>query len=99
MVVQYTIDLGNWGPSVTPVEFPALQELLRAYFSHLYWHRGVRAHVFLCNLAYLLVSLLRYHLRDIDFTPDKAWRTFPPCTRTPRAIAIRLPHLVYSAAH
>jgi transposase len=32
----------------------------------------VRAHVFLCYLAYLLLSLLRYHLRDTDFTPEKA---------------------------
>ena len=32
----------------------------------------VRAHIFLCYLAYLLLSLLRYHLRDTDFTPDKA---------------------------
>ena len=32
----------------------------------------VRAHVFLCYLAYLLLSLFRYHLRDTDFTPEKA---------------------------
>jgi transposase len=38
-----------------------------------HWLRErVRAHVFLCYLAYLLLSLLRYHLRDTDFTPDKA---------------------------
>lgn len=32
----------------------------------------VRAHIFLCYLAYLLLSLLRYHLRDTEFTPEKA---------------------------
>ena len=32
----------------------------------------MRAHVFLCALAYMLLSLLRHHLRDTDFTPDKA---------------------------
>jgi transposase len=32
----------------------------------------VRAHVFLCYLAYLLLSLLRYHLRDTDFTAERA---------------------------
>ena len=32
----------------------------------------VRAHVFLCYLAYLLLSLLRYHLRDTDYTPESA---------------------------
>jgi transposase len=32
----------------------------------------VRAHVFICYLAYLLLSLLRYHLRKTDFTPEKA---------------------------
>jgi hypothetical protein len=32
----------------------------------------VRAHVFLCYLAYLLLSLLRYHLRNTEFTPEKA---------------------------
>jgi transposase len=32
----------------------------------------VCAHVFLCYLAYLLLSLLRYHLRDTDFTAEKA---------------------------
>lgn len=32
----------------------------------------VRAHVFLCYLAYLLLSQLRYHLRDTDFTPERA---------------------------
>jgi transposase len=32
----------------------------------------VRAHIFLCYLAFLLLSLLHYHLRDTDFTPDKA---------------------------
>src|SRR5437879_11009008 len=32
----------------------------------------VRAHVFLCYLAYLLLSLLRYHLRNTEFTAEKA---------------------------
>jgi transposase len=32
----------------------------------------VRAHVFLCYLAYLLLSLLRYHLRNTEFTADRA---------------------------
>jgi hypothetical protein len=32
----------------------------------------VRTHVFLCYLAYLLLSLLRYHLRETDFAPDTA---------------------------
>jgi len=32
----------------------------------------VRAHVFLCYLAYLLVSLLRYHLRNTEFTAETA---------------------------
>ena len=32
----------------------------------------VRAHVFLCYLAYLLLSLLRYHLRKTDFTAEQA---------------------------
>lgn len=32
----------------------------------------VRSHVFLCYMAYLLLSLLRYHLRDTDFTAEKA---------------------------
>jgi transposase len=32
----------------------------------------VRAHVFLCYLAYLLLSLLRYHLRDTAFTAERA---------------------------
>jgi hypothetical protein len=31
-----------------------------------------RAHVFLCYLAYLLLSLLRYHLRDTPFTAERA---------------------------
>ena len=38
-----------------------------------HWLRErVRAHVFLCYPAYLLLPLLRYHLRDTDFTPDRA---------------------------
>jgi len=32
----------------------------------------VRAHVFVCYLAYLLLSLLRYHLRKTDFTAHRA---------------------------
>jgi len=32
----------------------------------------VRAHVFLCYLAYLLLSLLRYQLRKTAFTPQRA---------------------------
>jgi hypothetical protein len=32
----------------------------------------VRAHVFLCYLAYLFLSLLRYHLRNTEFTADRA---------------------------
>lgn len=32
----------------------------------------VRAHVFLCYLAYLLFSLLQYHLRTTDFTAESA---------------------------
>ena len=32
----------------------------------------VRAHVFLCYLAHLLLSLLRYHLRNTEFTADRA---------------------------
>jgi transposase len=32
----------------------------------------VRAHVFLCYLAYLLLSLLRYHLRHTEFTAERA---------------------------
>jgi transposase len=32
----------------------------------------VRAHVFLCYLAYLLLSLLRYHLRNTEFTAERA---------------------------
>jgi transposase len=32
----------------------------------------VRAHIFLCYLDYLLLSLLRYHLRDTEFTSEKA---------------------------
>jgi transposase len=32
----------------------------------------VRAHVFLCYLAYLLLSLFRYHLRNTEFTADRA---------------------------
>lgn len=32
----------------------------------------VRAHVFLCYLAYLLFSLLQYHLRPTDFTAESA---------------------------
>src|SRR5207253_9646381 len=32
----------------------------------------VRAHVFLCYLAYLHLSLLRYHLRNTEFTAEKS---------------------------
>jgi transposase len=32
----------------------------------------VRAHVCLCYLAYLLLSLLRYHLRNTEFTAERA---------------------------
>jgi transposase len=32
----------------------------------------VRAHVFLCYLAYLLLSLLRYHMRTTEFTAPRA---------------------------
>jgi transposase len=32
----------------------------------------VHAHVFVCYLAYLLLSLLRYHLRATDFTAESA---------------------------
>ena len=32
----------------------------------------VRAHVFLCYLAYLFLSLLRYHLRNTEFTAETA---------------------------
>lgn len=38
----------------------------------------VRAHVFLCYLAYLLLSLLRYHLRDTDFTAERALNELGP---------------------
>jgi transposase len=38
-----------------------------------HWLAGhVRAHVFLCYLAYLLLSLLQYRLRKIDFTAESA---------------------------
>ena len=34
--------------------------------------------VFLCYLAYLLLSLLRYHLRDTDFTAERALNELGP---------------------
>ena len=34
--------------------------------------------VFLCYLAYLLLSLLRYHLRDADFTAERALNELGP---------------------
>jgi transposase len=38
-----------------------------------YWlAEHVRAHVFVCYLAYLLLSLLQYRLRDTEFTAESA---------------------------
>ena len=35
-------------------------------------YNRVRAHVFICYLSYLLLSLLRIHTKNLDLTPDKA---------------------------
>ena len=35
-------------------------------------YNRVIAHVFICYLSYLLLSLLKYHLRDISVSPEEA---------------------------
>jgi len=52
--------------------FRSLKDTIKLRPIRHWLHQRVQAHVFICYLAYLLLSLLKLHLKKLDISPEKA---------------------------
>jgi transposase len=61
-----------FGNDLVEKAFHSLKSVIRLRPIRHWLEQRLTAHVFLCYLAYLLLSLLKYRLRPLDLSPEKA---------------------------